>query len=720
MKYLLKRDEQYHGVMLTMSADLTFWKEGAAYLRTLYEGATVPQLGGGTQVIPAGGIEAVAVLMVYEVNPNEFRTSPIYRARIDFTTYQASDLGGVKAKLKELGLATNLLARASSPVDLFGELSLSGNLLARKIPRAIQLHSQMLRLKYVADQEGDTDLSPGQMYGDEDDLSREQLLYFGFNKQGDNDLGLQPVNGGFVSGSRDTVVEIYPVKENGPFKVEYDLRTYINATNNGQGPEFETVEGDGFLRFVHKNGTSRDIAIIPAFKVTGLGGDYIGRINTGPQSFTEYCEAGDLILLYARYYVHDVGGLGTSIRYRSTITATMQAGSYLRITVESTTPATECRGLLVHEAFQRVAEAIADEPNCFYSEYFGRTDSQPAYTQDGPGGLRLLTNGFGLRGFPLNIDAYTVGADGIDPRKALTATWLDLFNSFDSIDCLGVGLEQRQGQQTLRVEPRRYFYQAKEVLKLGTVQGLAKAPYNAGIFNEVHIGYNRWQSGAAVGLDEFNGQRTYSLPITQLKATYSQLSSIIGAGYVLEESRRQPFVVGTNKEGQADQELFVVSLLRTPTQDLATEKNEAFSSVAGILDPNGGTSYNLRLSPGRMLKRHGFWLRAGLVPQALAGKKMLLNKVEGNDKLVSQLVTESAPVDEHASPLIADLDSPLFVAETYDFDVKLRRHQVRQLALNPYGLISFLDAAGTRKRGYLLSMECAPESGQASLTLLRA
>lgn len=247
-----------------------------------------------------------------------------------------------------------------------------------------------------------------------------------------------------------------------------------------------------------------------------------------------------------------------------------------------------------------------------------------------------------------------------------------------------------------------------------------KSPYLKGCYNEVHIGYNRWQSGSAVGLDEFNGQRTYALPITQQKATYSQLSTINAGGYLIEETRRQPFITGTNEEGQADQQLFAVSLRRAPTGALVTEKNEAFSSVTGILDLNGSTSYNLALSPVRNRRRHDAFIRAGLAPQAAAGKKMLLTKTEGNDKLVSQLRTETVPVDEHESPLLSELTPPIYLAETYDFTVKLRRHQVRQLAQSPYGLISFRDAAGNRKRGYLLKMECAPESGQASFTLLRA
>lgn len=714
LKYLFARDEQYHGVTLTMSSELTFWKQGGAYLRVLYAGG-VDSRG---RLIEAQGIEAVAVLTVFETDPNEFRTTPVYRARVDFTTYRNSE-AGVQVKLKELGFATSLLARADTDVDLFGSTSLGGVALAAPNPASILLHSQMLRLKYAASQAASVDLSPGYMTGDEDNLSHEQLLYFGFDTQGDNDLALEPVGGGFVAGDKTTVVPILPINFNGPLTVELDLRAHINATNNGNGPGFETVEGDCYLRILHKDGTSIDRRLIPDFYQGDLDGDYVADLLTGQQSYTFDVQVGDAVLLYARYFVHDIGGLGTSIRYQSTITATMLPGSYLRIAAESTTPATTAKGLLVYEALQRTIEAMTDQRGGLYSDYFGRTDCYPAYSLDGPGSLRFLTNGFGLRGFPLPTDVAAPNADGTDPRKPLTGSFSAIYGGLDAIDCLGAGFEQRNGQPTLRVEPRGHFYQATETLRLGAVQGLVNSVDLAGFYNAVHVGYNHWQSGAAVGLDEFNGQHTYTLPLSQVKAVYTALSSLNAAGYLIEQGRRQQFVMGTNQEGQADQELFVICLRRDPlTRALSTQKAEGFTTVWGILD--GDTAYNLPISPKRNALRHGPFIRVGLAPQAAQGKKLSLGVVEGNDKLVSQMVGEAAPVDEHADILITDLAAPFYLSEPYEFTAKLRRHQVKQLAAKPYGLISFLDATGTRKRGYLKQVECEPESGKASFTLLRA
>lgn len=715
MKFLSERSQQNWGTEFSMSSDLTFWKQGAAYLRTLYEGGTDTE----GAAIAGQGIEAIAVLNVFEKDPNNYINQLVYRGQIDFTTYRSSEQG-VKANLRELGAAIGLRTRADVAIDLLPSTlyatSIGGVLLPALAPATVQLHSQVLRLEYAATQETDNDLSPGLMFGDEDNESHEQLLYFGFGTQGVNDLGLEPFGGGFVAGSAQTVSPLLPIGFSGRLEVALDLRTRVEAHNNGEGPEFETVEGDAYLKLVRKNGTVEAQRLVPDFYQGNLRGDFAADLLTGVKTYSFDVQPGDSLQLYARYFVHDIGGAGTSIRYRTAITAKMLAGSSLRITAESTTAETPCRGLYVHEALKRMVESMTDGQMGFYSEYYGRPDCLPAYAQDGPGALRLLTNGFGLRGFPLPIDAVVRGTNDTDPRKPLTASFQSLYNSLDAIDCLGAGIEQRNGKPTLRIEPRSFFFQDTEVVALGTVSGLVKAPYPSLQYSQVEVGYQHWQSGAQVGLDESNGQRAYTTPLTQQKATYSILSEANTAGYLIEEARRQQYVLGTNKEGQADQELFLISLRRTPA-GLVTEKSEAFSRVSGILSPS--TTYNLRLTPARNLRRHGFWLRAGLAPQAAAGKKLLRGEVQGNDKLVTQLLTESEPVDEHADVPLSELAAPRFAAETYEFTAKLRRHQVRALARSPYGQVSFLDRSGTRKRGYLLKMECEPASGQASFTLLR-
>jgi hypothetical protein len=716
LRYLLQRDEKYHGVALTVTSELTFWKQGAAYLRTLYEGGT----DSAGKLIAAQGVEALCVLTVFELDVNEFRPVEMYRGRVDFTQYRSSEKG-VLVKLKELGFATAILARADQAVDLLGNRSLSGLPLPQPDPLPIFLHSQVLRLKYEGVQATPAVLSPGLMSGHEEgDASHEQLLYFGFSTTNVNDLGVQPAFGGFVAGSVADAVPIYQATADEAITLELRLAYSVEAHAQSAGGlytrQFKEVDEDIFVAFGPN--ASRFQRLQPRQVHDNLDGDYVGKVTIPARTFTAQLKKGEGVYLFADYFVHRLTGPLLD-PYQATLTATMLADSYVRITAQSTTTPSLCRGLLVHEALARTVEAMTDQPRALYSEYFGRPDCVPAYAADGPGALRLLTTGFLVRGFPTPTDTFTTGTDGTDPRKAFTASFQQVFEGLNAIDCLGCGPETRQDKPIWRVEPRAYFYQPTVSLELDTVQLLTKAVHLPALLNAVEVGYQHWQSGAQVGLDEFNGQRAYSLPLTQVKNTYSALSSLNTAGYLLEETRRARYEAGTSKEGNADAELFLISLRRpAPGGALVTEKNEAFASVTGILSPE--TAYNLRLSPGRNLRRHGAFLRAGLIPQAAAGKKLLRGAVLGNDKLVSRLVGEVAPVNEAADVVLTELAAPILTGETYEFTALLRPSQLRALTARPYGLIGFLDSQRQRKTGYLLKLECEPASGKATFTLLRA
>ena len=281
----------------------------------------------------------------------------------------------------------------------------------------------------------------------------------------------------------------------------------------------------------------------------------------------------------------------------------------------------------------------------------------------------------------------------------------------------------------MRVEPRAYFYQAAEVLRLGRVAELKKSVYPELLFNEAQVGYAHWQSGAPNGLDEFNALRTYALPLTQLKKQYAAVSKVNAAGYLLEEARRDRYNAGATKEGKADAELFFICLRQvSATIDPATglpvpatyvgARTDGFvaGTFGGILSP--ATAYNLPLSPGRMLRAHGPWLRAGLAAQT--DKRLLPGKAEGNAHLRSRKVGEAAVLDEFLPVPVSDLPAPLVLAESYEFTVRLRRGQLTALAKNPHGRISFLDSQGRRKSGYLLRAERTPQGGRTTFTLLRA
>jgi hypothetical protein len=450
----------------------------------------------------------------------------------------------------------------------------------------------------------------------------------------------------------------------------------------------------------------------PLFGSNGGALNQLYHLDTGVKTFTLNMNKDDELYLYGEVYVHDPN----TTPYGVEITNAMNVGSYLKVSAPTITAPTSCAGLLAFEALSRCCEAIADQADALYSDYFGRTDTRTPYLANGPGSQRLVTNGFLLRGFPLT-SAPAPAAGLTDTRKTLTANLRELYDSFDAEECLGMGLEQRGGRPVVRIEDRGHFYQDRESLRLGHVTGLKKSPYTELIYNTVQVGYDHWQSGAPNGLDEFNGQRTYNLPLTVQKKSYSIVSKLNAAGYLIEEARRDRYSETSTKEGKADSENFVICLRKT-SAGYVSEKNEAFvpGSITGILSPS--TAYNLPISPGRMLLKHGPWVKVCL--EAQPTKRLLPGDIQGNTHLVSRMTGEAAPLDESAAVPIDSLGAPIILAELYEFTVRLRRGQIEALRAAPYGRISFLDSANQRLRGYLLKAEGEPQTGKTTFTLLRA
>ncbi|GAA4501399.1 hypothetical protein GCM10023172_23170 [Hymenobacter ginsengisoli] len=376
-----RRDATRHGTTIDFTSDLNFVKDGRAYLLRAYQ---------------AAGVQANVRILIEQYIPNEFRWVPFYSGRVNFL---AAEVGPtqIKVNLEQEGWLQKFLSRNSVKVDLFSGESVAGYSGRMYTPLTVQLHSRAIYQRYQARQQAKA-TQTAYMTGDENDRSHEQLYYFGFDTQEVNELKLGAVSGGWVAGDRSSVVPIYTASESGTFVIQLQLNLHVEAHNYGQGPGFGTVDGDCYLRVV-QNGVTTETKLVPDFQSGGLDGDYIGDIVTRPLTFSYNLQPFDEIYLYARYFIHNIGGGWTGIRYRTPLTGTMMPGSYFRMTATSTTAPTTTKGLLLYEALERTCQALTDEFFVFKSDFFGRTDR--GYAVDGPGALTMITGGFQVRGFPL-------------------------------------------------------------------------------------------------------------------------------------------------------------------------------------------------------------------------------------------------------------------------------------------------------------------------------
>jgi hypothetical protein len=699
----LHRDPKTHGMATEYTAQLSFVKDGKAYLQRAYD---------------AAGIEADVHITAEQLDPNAFEWLPYYQGRVNYTAAEFSATT-LKVNLEQSNFLQKFLARDSVQVDLLSGTLVSGGVGPTPTPQVVSLHSRALLQRYAASQKNTGSYS-ATMFGDDEDDSHEQVLYFGFDTPELNELQLGAVAGGFVAGEGPKAAPIYTAKENGPFTIDLALFAHVEA-HAGKSlfmRQFTKVDARVVLRVSGASGT--DIELQPTIAAYDLDGDYAGDIDVPARQLTVNLQVGDSIYLYATWFVHDLTK-NSPDPYQATISADFKPGSYLRITATTQTDPTSTTGLLLYEGLERLTQALTDETDVFRSEFFGRTDTSLPYPVDGPGSLTLLTGGFQVRGFPLLSSPASV-APTLDLRKSLVTTWQELYNSLASAYNLGYGLEWvigRRGdaRQVIRVEHFSWFYPADVVLDLTDLGPLTVTTHVAGDYHYqvAEMGYEQWQSQQAGGLDEFNAQRQWTTPLTQSPNKYTQLSKLATSGVLLEATRRDRYDVKATTDTSNDATNFLVCLLRTAGAGLETERDQRASLLSGVGSP--ATVYNLRLSPGRLLRRHGPQLRAGL--KATGSATVRATGGSGNGNLVSQLLGEPAPVAENGDVPVRELPAPLWLPHQHELKaVPVRREQLQALLARPTGRVRFLDDKGRPAEGWVLDFKHNGREQSGDFTLL--
>jgi hypothetical protein len=611
----------------------------------------------------------------------------------------------VTVTLEETGFTKKIQTQADVPVNLFRPTSQGGAGLPDLALTQVPLYSQPVVLRSEFGPTGFQQASPPLPITNA--AGRYSTIVFGFGEAQVNELGLFTYQSGLLQDGTSTFEptrpipvyahgqppELFTATSFGEYTVSLNLDTTLRVVR--ETGDFDKVTLEYFLRVNDEAPT-----LLYRDQDNDAAGPY-ERNATAQLDTNLQLQIDDKVYLYGQLTVEDVSGnaLGD---YSFPSSVRTNAGSFLRITAATRTRGTFCEGLLAYEALERTLGSITDTPRPLYSEFFGRTDTSTPYAQDGPGSLLLLTDSWRVRNFP--------AAD-----KPFTFSFQELYNALDAEYCLGMGTEVRNGRQVIRIEPRAHFYQAQQGLALGPLNELKKSVASEYIFNTVQVGYEAWKSNSENGLAELNASRTYTLPITNQKNVYEAMSKVSASGYLLEQTRRDQYSAKPDKENTGDGTLFMISLRRASAGGFVPERNEAFAQISGVLSPT--ETYNLRLSPARMLRRHAAWLHAGVLRQE--GRAIVLAEAEGNTRVITRLQSEAAPVVEKADLLVDELPAPFFFAEVYEGTTTLRAAQLRQLRAKPYQLISFEDERGNRLSGFVVRAEIAPASRRATLTLLR-
>lgn len=235
---------------------------------------------------------------------------------------------------------------------------------------------------------------------------------------------------------------------------------------------------------------------------------------------------------------------------------TFDAGNFFRLTDISHTPATMANEFMINEAISRTVEVITNDHVRAYSEYFGRTDSQPyAHGSDGCGSLEAITDGLRIRRQENKIPGTTT---------PLAISLKGLFQGLNPIHNIGMGVEAdpgRPGFNRLRVENWKHFYNTDIILECRNIKEIHRATFEKEIYSIFKFGFQKWEAEQYNGLDEFLTKREYRTMLKEVNNTLTQYSTFVGSGYALEITRR--LGNSSSSDWRYDKDVFINCLTRT-------------------------------------------------------------------------------------------------------------------------------------------------------------
>lgn len=380
--------------------------------------------------------------------------------------------------------------------------------------------------------------------------------------------------------------------------------------------------------------------------------------------------------------------------------------------------ATTAKCYLAHDLLNQLSTICANKNKVFYSDYFGRTDL--GYSQDGPGAYVGMTHGFAVRGFTkLPLPDANNGVENL--YKPMTTSLIDAFSSLKSVLNVGVGIEEVNGKERVRVEELSYFYNNNVTIKLpNQVKKLTRTTATEYYWPSIEVGYeNGGDNEEAQGLDDPNGKSNFTTIINKGKNVYSQISKYIGSAYAVEFTRRKPLSLFPTEDTKYDTDVFLLDL--KPGNNMLEQRkwqDDLEKAPTGIFSPE--TATNLRFSPFNMLLRHGWVIASGLTK--FATEKIRYGSSTANSQMKTQL-KGSFEYAENGDIINAELKKARFVAEWIEFehDCTFDIMQMVQgttiingkVIQNFYGTIQFINEKNQIEKGFLFNLK--PNDGKWKL-----
>jgi hypothetical protein len=247
----------------------------------------------------------------------------------------------------------------------------------------------------------------------------------------------------------------------------------------------------------------------------------------------------------------------------------------------------------------------------------------------------------------------------------------------------GLGIENGK----IVIEKRNRFFNQTTPVHLGKAKGFVRSLASDIISNTVKIGWQDPDAEDVNGKYSFNGSHLYSTPITRIVKESTNVSSISADPYEIE-------IIRINLEGKSttdsssDNKNYALDVdLDAPATvvDIGTAY-PLFREVYDILEgvPTA-TVFNVRLSPKRLLVKHGPWISSLLWPFDQSSLKF--ESTQRNTLL--KTVKAGVTIQENANKPVYELLPRLFLPLYFEFETEIPTNLIDIMESNPNQAFTF-------------------------------
>ena len=333
------------------------------------------------------------------------------------------------------------------------------------------------------------------------------------------------------------------------------------------------------------------------------------------------------------------------------------------------------QAFLAHDVAAGICDRITEVSGLFYSDYFGNPWTSIPHASIGCGSNTALLKGLHVRGYTL-------------PQKSYFSSMQDWYEGAHPIHCIGIGYETINGQDAIVCEPMDHFFDASSMsILLSNVQNIKRYADNDNIFNQIQIGFSKWESqadtgtGSPSGLDDPQSQRNLLTRFKFVGQLITILSGWVGASLTLETTRRKGNLLSANYT--YDNDTFVVATKSNGDGTFTPELNENFSSITNL--NNKETRYNNRITPMRNFLRWIDYL-SGCLQDYRSSSRFSFTSGTGNYNMASTM-SSNCPGDDTGVNVAENGNfpismTPLFIPKLFEIEHELDWQDYKTLRAN--------------------------------------